>query len=148
MKVILRKEIEHLGKAGEIKKVAAGYARNYLLPKGLAYVATAANERIFQKQFKKEQERMVEEANQARALAEKLNALQLVFAKDANEEGHLYGSVSEADIEAALKEKGYEIHHSKVMMESHIKEVGEHTVSVKLSGNVAASIPVRVEKNN
>jgi large subunit ribosomal protein L9 len=142
--VLLREDIDTLGGRGEIVKVKAGYARNYLLPKGLASLATKGNI----KQIENEREALLKKAAQERstaeAQAEQMGDISLTFERKVGETGHLFGSVTSMDIVEALKEKGYEIDRRKVSLKDVIKETGEFTVPVKLHREVTIDVPVTV----
>jgi large subunit ribosomal protein L9 len=142
--VLLREDIDDLGARGEIVKVKAGYARNYLLPRKLAVEATASNVR----QIEQERARLLKKEATERATAEaqagQLGALRLNFERRVGEHGLLYGSVTSMDIAEALKEKGYEIDRRRITLRDPIKETGEHTVPVRLHRDVTVEIPVVV----
>lgn len=142
--VLLREDIETLGGRGEIVKVKAGYARNYLLPQGLASLATKGN----LKQIEQEREALLKKAAQERSTAEaqaaQMGDISLTFARKVGETGHLFGSVTSMDIAEALKEKGYEIDRRRVGLKDVIKETGEFTVPVKLHREVSIDVPVKV----
>jgi LSU ribosomal protein L9P len=145
MQVILKKEIEKLGEAGDVVKVRDGYARNYLIPRGLAVRATegllkALAEEKKQKAFKIERERKA-----ARELAETLERLQLVIKAKAGEGGRLYGTVTPQMVSDALSAKGFEIDRKKITIEPPIKTLGKHEVSVKLYSDVFATLHLEVE---
>ena len=142
--VLLREDIDTLGGRGEIVKVKAGYARNYLLPQGLASLATKGN----LKQIENEREALLKKAAQERSTAEaqaaQMSDISLTFERKVGETGHLFGSVTSMDIVEALKEKGYEIDRRKVSLKDVIKETGEFTVPVKLHREVTIDVPVKV----
>lgn len=142
--ILLREDIDTLGGRGEIVKVKAGYARNYLLPKGLAILATKGNI----KQVEKEREMLLKKAAQERSTAEaqadQMKDIALEFERKAGETGTLFGSVTSMDIADALKAKGYEIDRRKVNLKEAIKETGEYTVGVKLHREVTLEVPVKV----
>lgn len=146
MKIILLRDIHKLGLAGDIAKVANGYARNYLLPKKFAILATKGNvvkiEKIKQEA---EKERTVIITKQ-KELAEKMNDIILTFKRKIDENEHLYGSVSEVDIQKELKNAGFEISKSKIKMEGHIKELGSFDVEIALASDIVSKIKVNVEK--
>ena len=145
MKVILKQDVPGLGTAGEIKEVALGYARNYLIPKGLAEAATPGVVKMVQEQLKARAEREARLAERAAELAEKMSALTLTFQAKAGPTGRLYGSVTTADIAEALgKELGVPVDRRKILSDS-LREVGEHTVSVRLSRDVEAQVRVVVQ---
>ncbi|CAN5606308.1 hypothetical protein BH20ACI4_BH20ACI4_22030 [soil metagenome] len=142
--VLLREDIETLGGRGEIVKVKAGYARNFLLPQGLASLATKGNI----KQIENEREALLKKAAVERSTAEaqaaQMGDISLTFERKVGETGHLFGSVTSMDIVEALKEKGYEIDRRKVNLKDVIKETGEFTVPVKLHREVTIDVPVKV----
>jgi len=146
MKIILLRDIHKLGLAGDIVKVANGYARNYLLPKNFAILATKGNvlkvEKIKQEA---EKERTVIKTEQ-KELAEKMNVIILTFKRKIDENEHLYGSVSEVDIQKELKNAGFDVSKSNIKMEKHIKELGSFDVEIALTSDIRSKIKVNVEK--
>jgi large subunit ribosomal protein L9 len=142
--ILLREDIEALGGRGEIVKVRAGYARNYLLPQGLATLATKGNV----KQIEQERAALLKKAAAERATAEaqkeQMNSIALLFERKAGEGGTLFGSVTSMDIAEALNALGYEIDRRKISLREPIKETGEYTVKVKLHRDVALDVPVTV----
>ena len=148
MEVILRDHVEHLGRRGEIVKVADGYARNYLLPRKLALPATDANRKWVERERKQAEARDHEERGAAEAIAARLNALELTITRKVGENDQLYGSVTNADIAALLGEKGFEIDRRKILLPDPIKALGENTVPVKLHREVTAQLKVVVGKDN
>jgi len=142
--ILLREDIDTLGGRGEIVKVKAGYARNYLLPQGLATLATKGNV----KQIDKEREALLKKASVERATAEaqkdQMGSIELAFERKAGEGGTLFGSVTSMDIAEALQAKGYEIDRRKITLRDAIKETGEYTVKVKLHREVTLEVPVTV----
>jgi large subunit ribosomal protein L9 len=147
MEVILRDHVEHLGRRGEIVKVADGYARNYLLPRKLALPATDANRKWVERERKQAEVRDLEERGGAEAIAARLNALELTITRKVGENDQLYGSVTNADIAALLREKGFEIDRRKILLPDPIKALGENTVPVKLHREVTAQLKVVVGKD-
>jgi large subunit ribosomal protein L9 len=143
-KILLREDIDTLGGRGEIIKVKAGYARNYLLPQGLATLATKANI----KQIEGERAALLKKASTEKATAElqagQMGDISLSFERKAGETGQLFGSVTSMDIAEALKAKGYETDRRKIVMKDAIKETGNFTVGVKLHREVTIQIPVSV----
>jgi len=144
MKVILKENIDTLGHIGDIVKVAPGYARNYLLPKGYAVEATEKNAKALehvkrQMAYKKDK---VTEA--AKLLLAKLEGLTVDLVHQAGVEGKLFGSVTNMEIAAFLKEKGVEIDRKKIALAEPIKQVGEYTVPVKLHPEVTATLKVNI----
>ena len=142
--VLLREDIETLGGRGEVVKVRSGYARNYLLPQGLATLATKGNV----KQIEQEREALLKKAAVERATAEaqkdQMGVIELAFERKAGEGGTLFGSVTSMDIAEALQAKGYEIDRRKIVMRDAIKETGDYTVKVRLHRDVVLEVPVTV----
>ena len=142
--ILLREDIDELGGRGEIVKVRAGYARNYLLPQGLATLATKGNV----KQIEQERAALLKKAAVERATAEaqkdQMGVIELNFERQAGEHGTLFGSVTSMDIAEALREKGYEIDRKKVVLRQPIKETGDYTVKVRLHREVLLDVPVHV----
>jgi large subunit ribosomal protein L9 len=142
--ILLREDIENLGGRGEVVKVRAGYARNYLLPRGLALLATKGN----LKQVEAERTALLKKAATEKATAElqadQMKEIALEFVRKAGEEGTLFGSVTSMDIAEALKEKGYEIDRKRITLKDAIKITGEYSVPVKLHREVILNVPVTV----
>ena len=143
-KILLREDIENLGGRGEVVKVKAGYARNYLLPKKIATLATKGNV----KQIDRERESLLKKAatekSTAEAQAEQMRSISLAFERKAGEGGTLFGSVTSMDVAEALQAKGYEIDRRKIVLKDTIKETGDYTVNVKLHREVTLEIPLTV----
>ena len=142
--VLLREDIDSLGARGEIVKVKAGYARNYLLPRKLAVEATASNVRQIEQERAALLKREAKERSSAEAQADQMRALRLNFERKVGEHGMLYGSVTSMDIAEALKEKGYEIDRRRILLREPIKETGDFTVNVRLHREVTLELPVTV----
>ncbi len=142
--VLLREDLDTVGGRGEVVKVKAGFARNYLLPQGLATLATKGNI----KQIEQEREALLKKAAIEKATAEaqreQMEAISLSFERKAGEGGTLFGSVTSMDIAEALQAKGYEIDRRKISLREPIKETGEYTVNVKLHREVSLPIAVTV----
>lgn len=146
MKVILKKQSEKLGEVGDIVKVADGYARNYLFPKDIAIPATSKNLTLV-KQFKEiEEKRLAEELKKAEMIMKQIEKTTCTFERLADENGHLYGSVSELDIAKALEEKGLTIDKNDVKMEKHIKDIGNHIVEIELQEDIKGQLKIKVKK--
>lgn len=145
MKVILVNDMHKLGNAGDVVKVAPGYARNYLLPRGIALEATAGNLRKSGDIRKKADEDKQARLRALQELAAKLNGLTLNFKRKAEESNHLFGSVSNLDILAALEIQGLPLQKSMLVMENPIKELGEFEVKIHLTSDLQASLKVTVE---
>ncbi|HXV59693.1 MAG TPA: 50S ribosomal protein L9 [Vicinamibacteria bacterium] len=147
MRLILREEVENLGKRGEIVNVARGYARNYLLPRRLAVEITDENLRLIEKERKVYETRLAKEREDAENLASSLSGLKLSFRRKVHGEGQeLYGSVSVTDVADAVAEKGFKIEKRKIQLDEPFKTLGEFSVVVRLHPQVEVSIPVIVEK--
>ncbi len=144
MKVLLTQSIEKLGKCGEIKNVADGYARNYLFPKKLAVAPSSQNIKGIEAEAKRQTEEEAKLVKNLEAVAERLGDTSCTFSVKADENGHLYGSVSEAMIAEALAEKGFEIEARHVSLESPIKELGVFEVEVQLHTELKAKTRVWV----
>lgn len=143
-KVLLRDDIDTLGGRGEIVKVRAGYARNYLLPQGLATLATKGNIKQVENERTALLKKSAAEKSTADAQVEQMKDIALHFERKAGEHGALFGSVTSMDIAEALKDKGYEIDRRKIALKDTIKETGDYTVNVKLHREVTLQIPVSV----
>lgn len=142
--ILLREDIEHVGGRGEIVKVKAGYARNFLLPQGFASLATKGNvKQIEQERASLLKKAAIEKAT-AEAQREQMETIKLTFERKVGEHGHLFGSVTSMDVAEALKAKGYEIDRRKIVLKDAIKETGDFTVSVKLHREVTLVVPVTV----
>jgi len=144
MEVILRDHVENLGRPGDVVKVASGYARNYLLPRKLALLATPANKKVVERQRKIADAQDAEERSGAEALAARLSALEIVLSRRVGEHEALYGSVTSADIAEVLAGKGFEIDKRKITLAEPLKKIGEFTVPVKLHRDVVAQLTVKV----
>lgn len=142
--ILLRDDIEALGGRGEIVKVKAGYARNYLLPQGLATLATKGNVKQIEQERAALLKRAADERSTAEAQKEQMGTIALAFERKAGEGGTLFGSVTSMDIAEALKAKGYEIDRRSIKMRDAIKETGEYTVKVRLHREVMLEVPVTV----
>jgi large subunit ribosomal protein L9 len=143
-KVLLRDDVEHLGARGEIVRVKAGYARNYLLPRKLAVEATASNVKQIEQERAALLRREAKERATAEGQAQQLQALRLKFERKVGEHGILYGSVTSMDIAEALKALGYEIDRRRINLREAIKETGEYTVPVRLHREVTVELPIEV----
>ena len=144
MKVLLVKDIERLGWLGDVVEVKTGYARNYLLPHRMAVAVTDANIRaIADDKTKAAESRLADQARIATA-ATAVEGAEAVVAAKANEQGHLFGSVTAREIAANLREQGFEIADGVVQLPEHIKEVGTHEVALKVAAELFAKISVVV----
>ncbi len=132
MKIILTKDIDKVGGAGEIVKVKDGYARNFLIPKGFAMPANEKNVKELEFNRRLIQKQIDGEYGKARELAEKIGAIDISIAKKVGEEGKLFGSVTTREIADAIKEKGFEVDHRHILLDGPIKKSGVYEVEVKL----------------
>jgi len=144
VQLILSEDVPNLGRPGDVIKVRAGYARNYLLPRRLAVEANSRNLRAFEHQ--KSMAMLRREANKGLALSlkQRLEALTLTIGANAGEEGKLFGSVTNIDIERALRARGFDIERRKIMLAEPIKQLGEFTVPVRLDPEVEAGVKLTV----
>lgn len=146
MKVILKKDISKKGKAGDVLKVADGFARNYLLPRGIAIVANTYNLSKVEAIRNDADLAKLELENKYKALATQVSAITLTFMRKADENKHLFGSVSDSDIVEALAEKKLDIHKSFIKIENHLKSIGEFEVVISFPGDIDSSLKVVVEQ--
>ena len=144
VELILLQDVENLGLAGEKVSVAAGYARNYLIPRGLADKATPGVLRVLAANKEKIEAKRRDELVAAQATAAKLMEANIEIAMQASDDNQLFGSVSTRNIADALTKAGFEIAHTRIVIESPIKSIGEFTVTVKLHHEVAAALKVNV----
>ena len=144
MEVILREHVDNLGRRGDVVKVAEGYARNYLLPRRLALAVNEANKRQIERERAVAEARDAEERSGAEAMAQRIGALDIEIARRVGENNTMYGSVTTADIAAALHAKGFDVEKRKITLHDPIKSVGEHVVPVKIHRDVTAQIKVKV----
>ena len=149
MKVLLTETVDNLGSAGEVKKVADGYARNFLIPKGLAVPATAGALKQAELRRQAESRRQKQETVKAESLARTLSQVTLTFQVKAGEKDKLYGSITGADIaEAFERETGQAIDKRKVELEEPIRELGSYDVPIKLLPDLAPRVTVIVERED
>ena len=144
MEVILREHVDNLGRRGEIVKVAAGYARNYLLPRKLALAVTEANKRQIERERAVAEARDAEEKSAAEALGQRMNAIEVEIARRIGENNIMYGSVTTSDVAAALHAKGFDVEKRRIVLHEPIKTVGDHVVPVKIHREVTANVKVKV----
>jgi large subunit ribosomal protein L9 len=144
MEVILREHVDNLGRRGEVVKVADGYARNYLLPRKLALLATEGNKKQIERERVKFDAREAEEQKVAQAMADRIANVEVEVARKVGETDVLYGSVTSSDIADALAKKGFEVDRRKLVLQEPIKKLGEVTIPVKLHREVTANVKVRV----
>ena len=144
MKVILRADVENLGILGDVVTVKPGYGRNYLLPQGLAMLATEANMHTFELERKKLQARMDAQRAEARSLAEKIEALNIVIPLHVGENDKLYGSVTTTMIGDAILAQGVEVDRRRILLDAPIRALGDFEVRVRLHADVVANLQVKV----
>ena len=144
MKILLCEDITKLGWLGDVVEVNVGYARNYLLPQGLAKVATQASIRAIAEEKARRAEQRISDSKRLEKAAEAVQGAEAVVAAKANEQGHLFGSVAERQIAANLRAQGFEVADEIVQLSEHIKEVGTHEVTLKFADNVTATVNVVV----
>jgi large subunit ribosomal protein L9 len=146
MELILRQDVEGIGKAGSVIKVKKGYARNYLLPRGLALTATPNNLKRLSQEAQQKQVMADKQKKQAEELAGRLQGFSCTVAVDVNEQEKLYGSVTAADIAKALTEEGYKITKEDVLLEKPVQDLGIFDVEIKLHPEVKTKIRLWVTK--
>ena len=144
MEVILREHVDNLGQRGDVVKVAAGYARNYLLPRKLALPVTQNNKKQIDRERKLAEARDMEEKGAAEAIATRLTQLEIEIARRVGENDTLYGSVTSADIAQALKDKGFDVDKRKIVLADSLKALGESTIPVKIHRDVTAQLRVKI----
>ena len=144
MEVILRDDVRSLGKAGELVRVKPGYARNYLLPQGLAYEATDGNKKRIAAETRARATKLSAEKDGAEEFARTLGELELTLRGNAGDEGKLFGSITAQDIAEALATRGHAIDRRRIELDQPIRTLGEHTVSIRLHPEVQASVRVTV----
>lgn len=148
MKLILKQDVENLGEAGQVVQVKPGYGRNYLIPQGLAYVASDANMKRIEEEQAKAQERARRDYLEARRRASQLDGQSLTFEVRAGEEGKLFGSVTNADIAERLNAGGldFELDRRSIHLEEPLKMIGVFAVPVRLHAEVEVEVEVRLER--
>lgn len=146
MEVILRQDVEKLGRRGDVVKVAQGYGRNYLFPRGLALEVTEANKAMIAKERKAHEVRLAREKGEWQAVADRIGSLRFVAPRKVGEHDVLYGSVTSGDVAEFLRGKGVEIDKRRVQLEEPIKHLGEHEVKIKLHPEVVATLKLLVSK--
>jgi len=145
VQVVLKQDVDNLGVSGDLVKVRPGYARNYLLPRGMAVVATRGNIEAFEHERKLARARADKARAEALQKAETIEGLHFEIAKQAGEEGKLYGSVTAQDVADALEEQGFKVDRKKIQMPSDaIKQLGTHQLAIKLGPRVAAGFTIEV----
>ncbi len=148
MEVILREDIANVGKIGDVVRVRDGYARNYLLPRGLVLIANKKNLKTFEHQKKVIADQKQKMARNAQAIGDQLAGVSLVIAMKAGEEGKLFGSVTNMQIEKALKAKGVNVDRRKIHLEEAIKNIGEYEVPIRLAADLTVTLKLSVVAEN
>ncbi len=146
MRVILKQDVENLGRKGDTVDVAAGFGRNYLIPKRLAIEVTSSNIKMIEIERQALKKRIEKERLSYQELIQKLNQTTLTFKKKAGEKDHIFGSVSSSDIRDALKELGYEIDKKKIVLDEPLKRLGNYAVPIKVYYDEQAEVKVEVLK--
>jgi large subunit ribosomal protein L9 len=146
MEIILREDVEKLGTRGEVVKVAAGYARNFLLPKKLAVPATDSNRKIVEQERQAHLRKEAKLVGEAQELAKLMGAVSVTISRKAGENDQLFGSVTAADISDALAAQNYSVERRKIHLDEPIRTLGEHKVAVRLHRDVTAEITVNVTR--
>ncbi len=144
MEVILREHVDNLGKRGDLVKVADGYARNFLLPRKLALLATEGNKKVIEREKVKFDVKEAEEQKVAQAMADRIASAEVEIARKVGETDALFGSVTNGDIAESLAAKGFEIDRRKIQLHEPIKKLGDYTVPVKLHRDVVVPLKVKV----
>ena len=144
MEVILREHVDNLGRRGDLVKVADGYARNYLLPRKLALLATEGNKKQIERERVKFDMKELEEQKVAQAVADRMAGLEIEIARKVGDTQVLFGSVTTSDIAAALLAKGFEIDRRKLVLREPIKKLGNYDVPLKLHLDVVTAVKVKV----
>jgi large subunit ribosomal protein L9 len=146
MEIILREDVEKLGARGEVVKVAAGYARNFLLPKKLAVPATDSNRKIVEQERQAHLRKEAKLVGEAQELAKIMGSVSVTIARKAGENDQLFGSVTAADISDALAARNYSIERRKIHLDEPIRTLGEHKVTVRLHRDVTTEVTVNVTR--
>lgn len=145
MEVILRETIETLGRAGQVVKVADGYARNYLLPRKLAYPVTPGNMKVIEFERQSLLRKETKQKEDAEKLKEMLDKVEVTIRRKVGEQDALYGSVTNSDVAEELEKKGFQLEKRKIHMEDHIKTIGEFQIPIRLFKDVTAHVKLKVE---
>jgi large subunit ribosomal protein L9 len=146
MELILIKDVEHLGKLGDVVNVKEGYARNYLLPRKLALEATETSKKVIEKERLKIEKKKEEGKKESEKLVKKLEKLSLTIPVQVGEKDKLYGSVTTQDISNLLKEEGFDIDKKKIELPTPIKALGIYNIKIKLASEITATVKVWVVK--
>jgi len=145
MEVILRETIDTLGRAGQVVKVSDGYARNYLLPRKLAYLATPGNLKVIEFERQSLIRKEAKQKGEAEQLKAMLDNVEIVIRRKVGEQEALYGSVTNSDVAEELEKKGFQIEKRKIHMDDHIKKLGDFEIPIRLFKDVTAVVKLKVE---
>ncbi len=146
MKVILKENVEHLGNRGAIVNVKDGYARNYLLPKGIAMRYTPGAQKVLQQERRMYEAKQLKAKEEAAELAEKITSLDISISRRAGDQDVLYGSVTVSDLAELIKAKGIVVDKRKILLHEHIKKLGDYEIGVKLHQEVVPMVHLHVIK--
>ncbi len=146
MQILLRQDYESLGQAGEIATVKSGYARNFLIPKGIAYLATEANKKRYETEQLQQTWRQAKDKKKAEELSKKLESISCTITVQVGEEDKLFGSVTSQNITDSLVEQGFEVDKRKIILDEPIKALGIYSVPIKLHSDVESTVKVWVVK--
>ena len=146
MNIILTEDVAHRGSAGDMLKVKDGYARNYLIPKGMAILATTENVKQLEHQKRQIQSKLNKLKKASESVAQQIESISCTIARAAGEEDKLFGSVTSADIYASLKNEGIDVDKKKILLDEPIKSLGIFTVPIKIHADVTANLKVWVVK--
>ena len=148
MEVILRETIDTLGRAGQVVKVKSGYARNYLLPRKLAYLATPGNLKVIEFERQSLIRKEAKQKGESEQLKGLLDAVHIVIRRKVGEQNTLYGSVTNSDVADELEKKGFQLEKRKIHMDDHIKQLGDFEIPIRLFKDVTAVVKLKVEPEN
>lgn len=146
MKVLMKQDVAKIGKRGEILDVKEGYARNFLIPNGLAVEASGGAMKQMEQIKQADDRRKAKELAEAQELAKKISAVSISLKHKAGDEGRLFGSITSAEIAEAIKQKGFDVDKKKISLDDPIRLVGEYTVKIKVHHDVSAEVAVTVQK--
>ncbi len=147
MQIILRSDVESLGKVGDLVTVKPGYARNFLIPRGIAFAANKSNLARLDQERKTLQMRDLKERRKAGDVYSQINGLKLLKSVQVGEEDRMFGAVTSSDIAELIKERGYEIDRRKIQLDEPIKHLGEYNIGVKLHRDITAIVTIDVVPN-
>jgi large subunit ribosomal protein L9 len=145
IEIILRETIDNLGRAGQVVKVANGYARNYLLPRKLAYPATPGNLKVIESERQSLLRKEAKQKEEFEKQMQMLDKVEITIRRKVGEQNALYGSVTNSDIADELEKKGFQVEKRKIHMDDHIKTTGEYSIPIRLFKDVTAHVKVKVE---